>query len=101
MTTNCGNNVAEAGEQCDGTDLNGGTCAALGFDGGTLKCKAGCTFDTSSCTTAVCGNNRAEAGEECDGTDLNGAHCTDFGFSGGILKCGAGTCNFDVSTCTP
>lgn len=36
-------------ESCDGTNLGGSTCAALGFSGGTLACNGGCTFDTSGC----------------------------------------------------
>jgi hypothetical protein len=46
----CGNNVQEGSEECDGTDLNGQTCNDRGFDGGALKC-TDCQFDTSDCTT--------------------------------------------------
>src|SRR5262249_17587223 len=45
MTTTCGNNNAEAGEQCDGSDKNGATCMTLGYVGGTLGCTS-CHFDT-------------------------------------------------------
>jgi len=48
----CGNGTIDAfcGEQCDGLNLNGQTCAGLGFlGGGTLLCGAGCIFDTSFC----------------------------------------------------
>jgi len=46
----CGNGVREGAEECDGSDLGGATCAALGFNsGGTLACTAGCGFDTSGC----------------------------------------------------
>jgi len=46
----CGNNDAETGEVCDGTDLNGQTCQGLGYDGGTLSCSADChSFNTSRC----------------------------------------------------
>jgi hypothetical protein len=51
LYTVCGNNIKETGEQCDGTDLGGQTCVGLGYAGGTLSCKADCTFNTSSCTT--------------------------------------------------
>ncbi len=51
----CGNNVAEPGEQCDGSDP--GTCP-------TGTCEPDCT-----CPPPVCGNNIIEAGEQCDGTD--------------------------------
>ena len=99
----CGNNVVEFGEFCDGTDLQGLSCADLGFTGGTLACLSDCSyFDTSNCTfePAVCGDNVAEGGEFCDGTDLQGFTCVDFGlFTGGTLAC-ASNCNPDVSGCT-
>jgi hypothetical protein len=50
--TVCGNNIAEEGEECDGDDLRGETCASLGFGNGPLSCTSACTFDTSACTTA-------------------------------------------------
>lgn len=49
--TSCGNNTKEIGEVCDGTDLASGTCAALGFTGGTLYCKSDClSYDTGRCS---------------------------------------------------
>jgi hypothetical protein len=46
----CGNGVIDAGEQCDGADLQGFTCDSLGLSGGTLACDGTmCTFDTSMC----------------------------------------------------
>jgi hypothetical protein len=45
----CGNGVKDAGEQCDGTDLGGATCATVGAQVGTLRCGSGCTFDASQC----------------------------------------------------
>jgi V8-like Glu-specific endopeptidase len=49
----CGDNVAEGGEACDGTDL--GSCAV----GPCSGCE---------CPAPVCGNNSVESGETCDGT---------------------------------
>jgi hypothetical protein len=49
----CGNGVIDAGEQCDGTNLNGQTCetATMGArPGGTLSCSKSCTFNTKRCT---------------------------------------------------
>ncbi|RMF22063.1 MAG: hypothetical protein D6760_08220, partial [Deltaproteobacteria bacterium] len=47
----CGNDVREAGEVCDGTDLGGQTCTGLGFSGGTLACTSDCAgYDSSGCT---------------------------------------------------
>lgn len=46
----CGNGVIDGNEQCDGANLNGFTCEALGNAGGTLQCDpVTCTFDTQMC----------------------------------------------------
>ncbi|MBI3784890.1 MAG: DUF1566 domain-containing protein [Deltaproteobacteria bacterium] len=45
----CGNASIDAGEECDQANLNGKTCVTQGFAGGTLKCGAGCLFDTTDC----------------------------------------------------
>ena len=99
--SNCGNGVVDQGEDCDGTDLNGQTCADLGYGGGDLSCTDQCQFDTSQCEApANCGNGTIDQGEDCDGTDLNGQTCADLGYVGGDLAC-AGNCTFDESGCFP
>ena len=45
----CGDGNVDAGEDCDGSDLNGATCTSLGFDEGTLACDTSCGFETTSC----------------------------------------------------
>lgn len=45
----CGDGNVNGGEQCDGADLDGQDCQDQGFDGGTLQCGAGCTFNTTWC----------------------------------------------------
>jgi alpha-tubulin suppressor-like RCC1 family protein len=52
----CPNGVREAGEVCDGSDLNGASCANIDFAiagpfaGGTLACSSHCqSYDTSAC----------------------------------------------------
>ena len=99
--SNCGDGDVDAGEDCDGADLNGMDCTDLGmgFAGGTLSCAAGCGFDTSRCNR--CGNGRIDAadGEQCDGGQLGGADCTTRGFDGGDLTCAA-DCTYDESACT-
>ncbi|HEY2774820.1 MAG TPA: DUF1566 domain-containing protein [Candidatus Binatia bacterium] len=45
----CGNGLVESGEECDVQNLNGHTCASLGFAGGTLACSTGCAIDESGC----------------------------------------------------
>ena len=97
----CGNGVIEAGEQCDGVNLNEQTCVTKGFGGGTLSCTANCKFDTSGCTDAPadCGNGVIDAGEQCDGTNLNEQTCESQGFDGGTLSCTT-TCQFNTTGCT-
>ena len=50
----CGNDVLEAGEECDGAELGGKQCADVdpAYIGGTLACGASCTFDASGCMVA-------------------------------------------------
>ena len=45
LSQTCGNNLSEGSELCDGTDLNGKTCAteAPSTPYGTLACNGGCT----------------------------------------------------------
>ena len=46
----CGNGILEDGEECD-KGVIPDTCFTLGYDGGTLRCKDDCTYDTSWCST--------------------------------------------------
>ncbi len=45
----CGDGKIDAGEECDGADLNGKTCQSLGYSGGSLGCSQSCAFITSLC----------------------------------------------------
>lgn len=46
----CNDGLINGNEQCDGLNLNGFTCEALGNAGGTLLCDPlTCTFDTQMC----------------------------------------------------
>lgn len=48
----CGNGELEGEEPCDGDNLGGISCAALGLGDGELACEPDCTdFDTSDCDT--------------------------------------------------
>ena len=93
-------------EACDDNDLNGWTCKALGYDGGTLGCTDTCELDKSNCQsdTNYCGDsiaqkpNDAGFNEDCDNEDLNGKDCQGVGYDSGILGC-AGDCTFDYSNC--
>lgn len=50
----CGNDILEDGEECDGAELGGMTCSDVdpAFASGTLACGATCTFDASGCMLA-------------------------------------------------
>jgi cysteine-rich repeat protein len=90
----CGNNVAETGEICDGTDLGGNDCSTIGLPYGVLACSPICTFDISACyaTAPVCGNGIVEQGEDCDdGNNDTTDDCPD-GPAGTCLsaRCGDG-----------
>jgi hypothetical protein len=98
----CGNGVLEAGERCDGAELDGQTCVGLGFDGGMLTCRADCGgFDTSRCegTGPVCGDGAITGLEVCDGDELGGHNCVSQGFLSGELACAADCLAFDASGC--
>ncbi len=95
----CGNDVVEAGEDCDGAELDGADCMSLGFTGGRLACAADCTFDVSACSDAACGNDVIEGAEVCDGADLGGADCVSEGFVGGVLACAGDCSGYDTAAC--
>jgi len=69
----CGNDITEQGEICDGADLNGDTCADVGFSGGTLACQGNClNYDTSNCTS-----NECTLGQPGDSCSSNSECCSD------------------------
>jgi hypothetical protein len=49
----CGDTTIGPGEQCEGANLGGATCASLGYARGTLRCAANCMFDRSQCGMQV------------------------------------------------
>ncbi len=98
----CGDDaINTTAEECDGVDLGGVTCVALGWDGGNLACGPNCTFDESQCfmNQPICGDGVINTMmEECDGTDLGGQTCVGLGFDSGTLACSS-QCRFDTSGC--
>jgi cysteine-rich repeat protein len=96
----CGNGTREGAEQCDGSDRGGYTCDDFCGSGGTLGCKADCTFDLANCH--VCGNGTRDPGEACDcdappctSAQLGGAVCP----QGGILGCVSDCSQLDMTDC--
>jgi hypothetical protein len=97
MTTLCGNEQVNQGEQCDGSALGGQTCTDFGFASGALRCRQ-CHVDTGRCSQ--CGNGALNAGEQCDGTALRGKTCAALGFTGGALACTI-ACRLSTDGCDP
>jgi hypothetical protein len=91
----CGNEVIDAGEDCDGDDLDEQTCQTQGFAMGDLDCSQ-CHFDTSACSD--CGNGEIDNDEPCDGANLDGRSCSSEGFTSGTLAC-AFDCTLDTTGC--
>ena len=95
----CGNDIPEGNEECDGSDFWGNDCDTFGFDGGALGCSASCEWDFSGCILPPnCGNGVLDVAEDCEGTDLGGQTCEGLGANGGDLSCGP-ACSYDLSTC--
>lgn len=95
----CGNNIVESGEECDGSIPSSITCQSLHFKSGSLSCTDTCEIQTADCvptTTAVCGNDVVEVGEECDGP-IGGLTCEDYGLTSGSLTCSG--CEISTSNC--
>ncbi|MBN2724737.1 MAG: hypothetical protein JXR95_11760 [Deltaproteobacteria bacterium] len=105
MEEYCGDGIAQAGEDCDGTDLGGDDCTdvSASYVGGTLSCNEDCTFNVTACTVSeLCGNGVIDAGESCDGSDLGENDCTTVpgeSFDVGTLSCNA-DCTFNTTACT-
>ena len=87
ISGSCGNGVLEHGEECDGGDLGGATCASVGCNGGgSLACGAGCTLDVTSCSGCpFCGDGTCDPGEDCVSCS---ADCS----SASAVTCGNGIC---------
>jgi hypothetical protein len=79
----CGDGVKNAGEECDGTDFAGVTCASEKEATGNLGCSSDCKIDYATCGRGpeVCNDLRSNDGDEwvdCGDPDCTGTpHCLD------------------------
>ncbi|MBU1240711.1 hypothetical protein KJ865_13445, partial [Myxococcota bacterium] len=95
----CGNDIINAGEDCEGENLDGATCLTEGYHGGVLACNGSCGFDYSGCESfGKCGDGVVqEAYEQCDGAQVPST-CDDLDYYGGNLLCNT-DCTFNTSSC--
>ncbi|HUU01105.1 MAG TPA: hypothetical protein VM425_06695 [Myxococcota bacterium] len=56
----CGNGTLDAGEECDGDELDGNSCSERGFSGGEPACNRACLLDWSGC---LCDDDDREPNE--------------------------------------
>jgi len=88
----CGNGRLEEGEDCEGGDVAGATCADVGAGEGALACGADCLFDASACSSPPTGVGGAGSGGEAGsgGSSAGGADDT-ASDDGGCSTAGAPT----------
>ncbi len=99
LTTCNNNNIKDATEECDGSDLGSLGCADFGYQGGDLTCDH-CAYSFDYCRGLVCNhNNYRDPGEECDGSDFDGKTCGYFGLGGNNLRCND-ACLLDKAGCS-
>ncbi len=100
----CGDGVVQDafGEECDGENLGGFTCAAeTDFHAGEAVCDENCHLDLSACeATGSCGDGVLQLEYEgCDGPLFPGnPSCTLLGYHGNNQACTA-DCTPDLSPC--
>lgn len=96
----CNNGVLEAGEECDGVDLGGQSCANFNFVSGTLACTGTCLFDKSQCCNDTCPTNGANQCANSSTQQTCGQYDNDVCLEwGGSTQCNCtgGAC---ATTCT-
>ncbi len=98
---NCGNDIKEEGEKCDG-DMK--TCKSIdsNFTDGYAQCNTSCSgYDTSTCSGGsgnLCGNHNIDNGEICDGDSIP---CKQLAGApeNGTAKCAKDCLSWDKSGC--
>ncbi|HVH98409.1 MAG TPA: hypothetical protein VM869_06855, partial [Enhygromyxa sp.] len=104
--TDCGNDLVDGDEECDGSDLgDSATCfdLNLGTMSEPLGCNDDCTYDFGQCSG--CGDAVITEPEQCepagpllDKDDIGDATCQSIGFDDGELSCAA-SCTFETTNC--
>jgi hypothetical protein len=91
----CGNGTVDTGEECDGADLAGKTCASFGATDVTgLSCTSGCTLDLGGCSYSTVPSRFHDNGD-LTATDLWTGRTWEqkTGTPGSFVDCNmAGTC---------
>ena len=72
----CGDGVATGDEICDGADLLGLSCDAIGFASGELACTADCMLSSTDCVAAET-DTSVDAGEDSTGDAISGEDSSD------------------------
>lgn len=65
INLNCGNDVIEDAEECEGDNFQGETCESLGWAGGTLTCSDNCLIVPFSCESAGAGTACTDSNSDC------------------------------------
>jgi hypothetical protein len=81
----CGNNIVEGSESCDGTSVVGLLCSDFGYTSGDVGCNSDCTWDLSQCV-----------GDYCQAQGWYGdGFCDDCEFLGGVYDTDCDSCIAD------
>ncbi len=70
--TYCGDGTIQSGESCEGSNLNGKTCATYGYNAGSLSCSNSCAIITSGCSTTSSGSGGGGGGGGGGGSSSGG-----------------------------
>ena len=100
MRSPCAATTSSRGDEaCDLNQLNGETCASLGYQGGVLGCLLTCE-DYNLLGCFICGNEVIDIAEDCEGGVVpEEVTCPSLGFEAGTVTCGA-DCLYDLSDCS-
>ena len=84
----CGNEMVNLSEECDGAYLGGATCQSLGLPAGELLCAGDCDLDVSGCEVPPgCGDGACADDEKCWSCPADCGDCP--------VGCGDGKCAVD------